>query len=438
MNVRQFASLRPRFLVALVVTLVVWASIAAVASAAPQKKTFSASVGPALTAGGSYSVFPLAPILLTITNTSSSALLGSVNVAVPAGILATSASSSVGTSALVGSTIELRNLNRAPQQAVSVQVSAQVECASNHASYAWTIAAKQSNDFNGTGNDLQGNNPGSSVSGACHLTYAKQPKHAEKAPVAITNKIYDPTGDPVTVTVLNGNESQTVTWWSGTIGLTKGDDPTDGDVAVLTGGTPVPVSGGSATFAPSIDRSATGFSIVATASPTAGSASVGTSAVGLESDSFNIVDDASICAASTTCSSDAGTGQKTSAHVEASANGADGDLVILSINDPVVSVNCGGYTETSDVVSFDVTDSTGGGTSTRSKIATLTLQASFVTKSASKYKVCYDNGVQAPFLLPDCSNQTPVPPCVLSKALDHDKNLVIVVSAPPGDPGLKF
>jgi hypothetical protein len=317
-----------------------------------------------------------------------------------------------------------------------VQVSAEVECGSNHPSYTWTTAAKQSNDFNGTGNDVTGNNPASTIAGSCHVEFSKGPKHAEKSPVVITNKIYDPSGDPVTVTVVNGDDSQTVTWWSGTITLALGDDPTG--VAVLTGGSPVTLANGVATFAPSIDRSASGYSLIATAAGTDGTASAGTSTAGVESASFNIVDDATICAASTACSSSAGVGQKTSAHVEASADGADGDLVILSINDPTVTVNCGGYTETSDVVSFDVTDFTGEGFSPRSKIATLTLLVQFVTKSASKYEVCYDNGVDQPYLLDKCANKTPMPPCILSKALDQDKNLVIVVSTPAGDPAMKF
>jgi hypothetical protein len=158
------------------------------------------------------------------------------------------------------------------------------------------------------------------------------------------------------------------------------------------------------------------------------------------SNSFNIVDDATICAAANGCSSEAGEGQKTKAHVDASANGADGDLVILSINDPAFTVNCAGYNETSDVISFDVTDSTGTtGTSNRSKIATLTLLAQYVTKSASKYQVCFDNGAAPEFLLPNCSNPIPNPPCVQSKGIDHDTgNLVIVVSAPAGDPAVKF
>jgi len=41
--------------------------------------------------------------------------------------------------------------------------------------------------------------------------------------------------------------------------------------------------------------------------------------------------------------------------------------------------------------------------------------------------------------LPACVNKTLEPsPCVVSKALDKFKKLVIVVSSPPGDPAGKF
>ena len=173
---RHVASSRPRALVVASAALLVWASIAATASAAPNKKTFSASVSPnPLIAGGSYSVAPRAPIQYTLTNTSSSAELGSANVTVPSGVAASAVSTNAGTALLVGTVIQLRNLSLSPGESATVGVSAQVECASNQAPYRWTTATKQSNDFNGTGNDLAGTSPTSTVSGSCALTFSKQP-----------------------------------------------------------------------------------------------------------------------------------------------------------------------------------------------------------------------------------------------------------------------
>ena len=92
-------------------------------------------------------------------------------------------------------------------------------------------------------------------------------------------------------------------------------------------------------------------------------------------------------------------------------------------------------------------DATGVTPSTRSKVTTLTLAAASVTKSASKYDVCYSSNLSfkdesgatvTTGLLPTCASKNPVPPCVVSKALDKFKNLVIVVSSPAGDPKLNF
>jgi hypothetical protein len=239
-----------------------------------------------------------------------------------------------------------------------------------------------------------------------------------------------------------------VTWWSGSITLSIGDDPSTG-TATLSGTITGSASGGSVTFAPKINLSATGYSLNATAAPTAGSASAGTSTDAVESNNFNIVDDATICAAGNSCSASAGQGQKTLAKVDAAATGGStGDLVILSIADPTLTLQCGSYVAHSDIVKFDVTTSDGETSSGRAKQATLTLQAQFVTQAASKYDVCYNSPL--PFtdksgnqdvntgLLPTCAKKNPVLPCVVSKVLDKQKNLVIVLSAPPGDPKVNF
>ncbi len=444
---RLFPS-RRRVFVVLVSAALVWASIAAVASAAGDKTFLATFDDPALIAGASYGE-GRNPILLTIRNTSSTAALGSANVTLPAGVLLTGASvSPTGDATPVGQVLELRNLNLGAGSSAQVYVSAQVECGSNHLGYAWTIQAKQANDFNGTpGNDLVGNNPETSISENCVLIFSHQPAHSERLAV-ITDKIYDSDpnhSNPVTVAVRTSDGLETVSWWSGEMALVKGNDPTLGDIAVLTGTSPSFVGSGYFEFKPTLNISASGYTVVANATPT-DTASQGTQA-SVTSAAFNIVDDAFICEAAVACSATAGVGQKTEAKVQASANGAAGDLVILAINpldDPLYNVLnsssvCNGYVATSDIIVFNVADFTGAGTSTRSKITNLKLLAQYVNKSASKYQVCYDDS-SGPILLQTCAAKNPVPPCVISKALDKSKNLVIVVSSPggTGDPGLKF
>lgn len=429
---------RPRALVFLVITLLAWTSIASVVAAAADK-SFKATLGSSsLVAGASYGV-GRDPITLTITNTSNQAQLGSANVKVPDGLLLTDASivPVTATAAVVGQTIQLRNLALQPLSSDVVYVSAQVECAANaNHSYVWEFQVKQANDFNGTpGNDLGQDAPVvNTVSATCGIAFSHEPAHSEKTPTAITSAIYNPAGDPVTVSVLDGEGDQTVTWWSGSVSLAIGANP---GAATLSGTVAGSATNGSVTFAPRINVSATGYSLIAKA-VAAGSPSVGTDTAGLESNNFNIVDDATICGAGATgCLATAGTGQKTAAKVQATSSGAAGDLVILSINDPTVTNNCAGYDATSDVVVFNVTDSGGVIAADRTKTATLTLLAGFVNKSASKYQVCYDSG-SGPRLLLACATKNPVLPCVVSKAIDKSKNLVIVVSSPAGDPKLNF
>lgn len=429
------------------------AGLLATSVSAVAEKSFSATVTPEpLVAGASYGVGARTAetIDITITNTSTQAALGSADIGAPAGIRLTSAASTVGTATLVGdSLVQVRTLGLAPGASAVVRLGGQVECAANHASYVWALTVKQANDFNGTpGNNLEQNAPTTNtVAGTCQVEFSAEPRHAEKAPVAITSVIYDPAGAPVTVSITDAEGTIPVAWWSGSVTLALGDDPSGG-TAVIGGTITAAVSGGSASLAPTISRSASGYSLLATATPTPGSASVGTSGAAVESASFNIVDDAEICQATSGCSATAGDGGKTKATVAASAtNGQAGDLVILSINDPTLTLDCDGYTETSDLIAFDVTTSNGSTASGRSKTLTMTLAAANVTKSASKYEVCWFSPIQfktksgvmdTTGLLPTCASRNPVAPCVVSKALDKAKNLVIVVSAPPGDPRSNF
>jgi hypothetical protein len=421
---------------------ILWTAIVTVAFAAD--KTFSATVSPGpLVAGASYGEGArlTSKISLTMVNESNQARLGSANVTAPAGVSVTGASTSVGTVSVVAGVIQLRNTDLAAGGSVTLSISARVECAANHLSYVWGFAVKQANDFNGTGNDLAkvGASTANTVTGTCGIAFSKQPKSAENAPTSITNKIYDPAGDPVTVTVMDAAGLDSVPWWSGSVSVAIGDDPTAGQAAI--GGT---ISGnaqsGNVTLAPTISLAGSGYSLLATASPNAG-ASSGTSTAAVESDNFNIVDDADIClTANSKCKAES-QGPKTTAVVEAAGtNGNAGDLVILSLNDPAVTPpSCGGgYVPTSELFVFNVTTSNGSTASNRPKTATFTMAAQFVTQSASKYQVCFQGISGTATFLAACANKNPVLPCILSKVLDKSKNLVIVVAAPGGDPKMQF
>lgn len=92
------------------------------------------------------------PFTISVTNESPSQTLGSVNVTVPAAYSVTSYDHpSTGNLSVNGSTFELRNLNLAVNGGtVTLALTADTTDGSN----LWLSAAKQSNDFNGVGNDF--------------------------------------------------------------------------------------------------------------------------------------------------------------------------------------------------------------------------------------------------------------------------------------------
>jgi hypothetical protein len=444
-----------RILVPFVSGAILWSLIATAAFAAD--KTFSATVSPGpLVAGASYGEGArlASKLTLTLVNESNQAQVGSANVTAPVGITVTAATSSVGTATVVGSVIQLRDLNlqaATPPPSVSVSISARVECGANHGSYIWGFDVRQANNFNGVGNEIaQRGTTTSSISGNCAVVFSKQPKSAENEPAIITSKIYEDQGDPdptanlVMVTVLDADGLDVVSWWKGTIDLAVGDIPTGGSTS-LGGTTSGTTTTGSVQFAPTIALAGSGYSLTATPTPSDTASSGVIVSPAKESDNFNIVDDAGVCeAANGKCHAES-QGPKTNIFVEADGaiGAAAGDLVILTINEAGVQApSCAGYTpiNPSEFFAFVVTTSNGTTISIRPKTATLTLGAQFVTQSASKYQVCFQGASGSARLLSACANKNPVLPCIMSKGLDKQKNLVIVVAAPGGggDPKVQF
>ena len=153
-------------------------------------------------------------VKITLTNLASPQSLGSANLSVPAGVTISPSSVSLtstqpsfaGTASVAGGVIKLRDLSLAPNASVTLSVGVQTTCAPTAPSYAFTTTVKQSNDFNGTGNDfvIQGSQPALDLVGTCSLAFSSQPADAQRA-TAITSEIYLPTGAPVKVAVLDGS-----------------------------------------------------------------------------------------------------------------------------------------------------------------------------------------------------------------------------------------
>jgi hypothetical protein len=67
----------------------------------------------------------------------------------------------------------------------------------------WSVAAKQSNDFNGTGNDFQLKQSGgltSLITAGCHLAWLHEPASADQS-IPITDTAFTPTGNSVDVAI---------------------------------------------------------------------------------------------------------------------------------------------------------------------------------------------------------------------------------------------
>ena len=155
---------------------------------------------------------------LTITNAATSpSILGSMNVDAPSGlpiVSATGNASPAGDVTLISNggangtgQLQIRNLNLAPGSKATVTFSVQAPCSGG--SFTWpNPATKQSNDFNGTGNDF---NPPTLFAGktstlggvGCYLGFLNQPA-ATQVGMTITDQIGS-SGGSIKVGLFNGD-----------------------------------------------------------------------------------------------------------------------------------------------------------------------------------------------------------------------------------------
>ncbi|MEO8423221.1 MAG: hypothetical protein ABI595_04825 [Actinomycetota bacterium] len=381
-------------------------------------KPYAAVMSPGNVPAGSTSTFTA-----TLTNETSTQQLGSANLTLPAGFspLSVGIPSPSGTATIAGNTIQLRGLAAPAGTSASVSVVALSPCPLG--TYIWSVIAKQANNFSGDpGNDLTFDAANSSLTttltGSCHLgfDFVSQPASAQ-VNAAITTVTYDPAATPVAVQILDGSGSL-IASSTAPVTLTILNNPGGG---VLSGATTVNAVGGIAAFPGiKIDRSGLNYTL-----------SAGTAAVAIDpavSAPFNIADVGKQCSTGP-CASGTVTEGGTSAS-ELASGGSVGDLLSLFVS--VEALDCANYTETSAVVTFDVTGS-------RTKSVTITTLKSSSPKP-SKIRVCF--GSPTAFvdrsgatvnlgLLPDCS--VSVAPCVASVRVVKG-NIVTTFQAPAGDP----
>lgn len=273
----------------------------------------------------------------------------------------------------------------------------------------------------------------SAISNGSHLRFLTQPA-TTSVDAIITSVFADPSGERIKVAIFNGSgERERIAGIPIRLEIVTG---TGTSGAALSGAIAETNADGVAVFEPSIDTRGFGYRLVGKAADNA-SQNSGNIATTEPSVAFDIQGDIADCTGAGCTASDAQDG--TSAQVSASADG----LILLAVG--VGALDCSAYSESSETVTFDVTEGTVG---TRTRV-TITLAAADVTKPARKYQVCFSSpessfrdafGNHVPTgqagLLADCP-KTLLPgsdPCVLSRSKDKAGNVLVTFSVPLGDP----
>jgi hypothetical protein len=402
-----------RHLATLTGVVLACALLAPAAGAATTSKPYSLTLSPGSLPGGKHDQV----ITATLTNRTTTQQLGSANLTSPFTVLGQS-----------DNVVRLRNLALAPGASSSVDIHVDVPCTAG--SYQWSVAAKQSNDFNGSGNDLSlSNGPiRSTVTAGCALRFTTQPQGA-RVGQAITGTAFDPGGPAVAVSVVDGDGTVIATSTAAvTLALGLGA-PAD---ATLSGTKTVNAVAGVARFTDlKIDLS--------------GSYTLAATSPGLTPDtssSFAIEDIATFCAATDV---DCTTGNvpypaNGKSSVNATAHGTAAGYLTLSFR-PASQLDCAGYLENAGNVTLVAGPD-------RTKRLTFTVDKTDMNSTpnngAAQLEMCFGapylfttkaGGQAMTGLLPDCGT----PPCVVSRKKEQAGDGIIVVQAPggPQDPAFR-
>jgi hypothetical protein len=419
------------------------------ASGATANKTFTVAV--AGTTGVAPNVWAGdvdAALSVTIVNTSSSQTLGSVNLTVPAPYTLVTAPADTVPG---GPVVELRNLSLAPRGSTVVELVVGVDQCTSGSSAPFAVTAKQSNDYNGVGNDFTLAQPSDlqvDVVGTCTLAWLAEPADAERGAM-ITSEAWNPNGAPLVVEVRDGGLVDRATLAIGTVALTATNA---GVASPMSGGTTsATIAAGLATFAPGPTLAPSAFDYVLTASST-NLTGTGPSAP------FDIVDEQVNCPAGGSCrgSASVSSGQFS---VSATFGGGvqDTDLTVSLNAADIPSFACAGYARNDlPVAQFVFTNDAGG-----DRLGTLSTSIANASRPLKSYEVCWaapytfatKSGAQAAVgaskpgtgevlyvgLLPDCPRRgTVVLPCVSERSYEARTRTVTIVVRATGDDPWKY
>jgi hypothetical protein len=266
---------------------------------------------------------------ITLTNKTGTQQVGSANINVPPQLTITS-EPMIGSIPVnrVGNQLQPRNLTLPPDASVTITVGLRMPCVGTPDT--WTVFAKQSNDFSGTGNDLTLLPPPDSqlttaLTGSCKLRFRAQPALAREGEL-ITSVPFSQSGAAVSVETLDATGSLTKSF-NGTVNVFSaavGSDPgsnvlgsgTAVDGVALIGGLRIAASGDYNLYARATD--------ITNSDP---------------SSAFQIVDVANTCVQGN-CHAQVG-----NASLDGAVNQGSG-FALLTLNlgsDPLTSTGCQGY-----------------------------------------------------------------------------------------------
>jgi hypothetical protein len=393
-------------------------------------KCFAVTVSPANPTAGASTSFAF-----TITNEASTQQLGSVQISAPAGFMITSAS---GAASVTSSSALFLNLSLAPSATTTLTLSVAATCSGG--TYQWGIEAKQSNNFNGSGNNFlldpaSAGNLSGSVTGSCSLAFTTEP--ANTVVNAVITSAFDSQGGPIKVEVLDGS-GQLATSSTAAVTVAIGMNPGSGS---LSGTTTVDASAGVAAFTNlSINATGTGYTLVAT-SPGITSTT---------SNPFNILGVVQPCSGSS-CSASASS--STTMGTVTTSSATPGEFLAAGIGG--ISYSCAGtYQPVSDPFSFGLFNSQGVADPNARFTVMLEISKSTVEASgrtgASQWQICYAS-IQPFTALPGTSGTAVIggvtfntgllhfcsssqgAPCVQARNKDNAGDVVVTFLA-SGDP----
>jgi hypothetical protein len=443
---------RPIRAIALLSGLVLLVGSSLTVSAATDTKPYSAlwdgtSSSTTITAG-------TATAHLFIKNLANPQSLGSANITVPAGYTLTGGSVNVtgGSATKSGNTLQVRNLNLAPNGTADVTINVTTPCLAGGPAGTWGIIVKQANNFSGPpGNDFvnSGPAPTTTVSGTstCRLRFVTQPNTTLVGNIIKSG--FDTSGSAIQVEIYDPNTNQRVAS-DAAVSLAQIPD----NNATLTGGSRT-ASAGLATFS-TLSLDTIGRYVLRASSPAATTTQ--------DSEAFMVAGTIEPCTAADCTFEQTGNEQTTFTTTPKKVTGAS---FVSSLNLPGLNISCAGapyfYPDSRqpNTVWFTYTDTDSLNTKTNVIVIDKAWVQQTPENGASKYRICYaspvrftdrlgnpapkDDSVSAYFgenwyvgLLPDCgAKKTPPAPCMVGWTGDSAGDRIGTFITPGGDPSFR-